>query len=340
METKERGTRWVLGFDGGCGTCGHLAQQLVDLSGGRLTVASLHSTKVQQWREQALGPDAPWAPTLFAVDGTAVRAWTGSGLVTRLGRMVGPLKLWQIATMVGGLMDQQAGPASLGRRAAIRQGLVGSAAAIALLSGTGPSHLTALAQSGGQEVWNADKLGNADFNAMERRAEGDREFQIMRQYFAQEHGRDWRGQGRAAYRILKNGKRVRDAFWVTYKSPGEHEWAHVMLTKEAGGGKEAVNGWLWRGRPTKFTDRFYVQNGNLRRENGGRVEGADEVSAADTQGAICLIGSYGPCVVGTGAVAAACAIPLVGWATCAVGAGVASGCFVAGTYANESCNEI
>lgn len=339
MDAKERGRRWVLGFDGGCGTCNHLAQQLVELSEGKLTAQNLRSPKVQPWREQALGSDAPWAPTLFAVDGVTGRAWTGTGLITRLGRLVGPQKLWKIATIVGGLMDPQAGPASPARRTVVRQGLVGMAAAFALLNGTGTSNLTALAQSDGQDDWRADRLGNADFNALERRAEGDREFQIIRDYFAQEHGRDWRGQGRAGYRILKNGKRVRDAFWVTYMSPGEDEWAHVMLTKEAGG-KESINGWLWRGKPTKFTDRFYVQNGNLRRENSGRVEGAGDVGAADTQGAICLAGSFGPCILGTGAVAAACAIPLIGWGTCGIGASVAAGCFVTGTYANDSCNEL
>lgn len=68
------GTLWVLGFDGGCGTCRTLAQDLVELSAGKLTARSLRSAQVQVWRAQALGSDAPWAPTLFAVDTDRVRA--------------------------------------------------------------------------------------------------------------------------------------------------------------------------------------------------------------------------------------------------------------------------
>lgn len=278
-------TRWILGFDGGCGTCGHLARELVALSEGKLTARSLRSAEVQRWREQALGSDAPWAPTLFAVDGTGVRAWIGPKLVLRLGRLVGPHKLWQIAGIVGGLMDPVTGPASPDRRRVIRQGLAGTAAAVALLGGgAAGSRLTALAtgptRGGGGHRF--EKLKTADFNNMQSRAENNRHFQIIRDYFAHEDGRDWRGAGRDAYRYYRSGQRERDGYWVTFKNPGETEWVHVAFTKTAKGDEKA-EGLLWRGRNRNFTDRFFVQNGNLRRDNVGRVEGADAAAVAPSE---------------------------------------------------------
>jgi hypothetical protein len=279
MGDGEHGTRWILGFDGGCGTCRYLAQQLVELSGGRLTAQSLRSAEVQGWREQALGPDAPWAPTLFAVEGEYVRAWVGKGLIARLGQLVGPHKLWQIATIVGGLMEESSGPASPGRRLVIRRGLVGTAAGIALISGVGTSRSVALAQNVASRAprYELEKLSAADFRNMEGRAERNRHFQIIREYFARQ--RDWRPQGREGIRLYENGLRARDGFALTYKAPGEREWAHVMLI-DLDRGNEKSEGYLWRGRQGKFTDRFFVQNGNLRRDNGGRVMGAGAVAAA------------------------------------------------------------
>lgn len=290
MDATGRKTQWVLGFDGGCGTCGRLAQELVELSGGTLTAKSLRSVEVQGWRERALGGDAPWVPTLFAVEGESVRAWTGKGLVARLGRLVGPHKLWRIATVVGGLMDQPTGPSSSGRRLVLRRGLAGTATALVLLGGGASvprSTALAAAPGGNREDFRLEKLKNANFKDLQDRAEKNRHFQIIRNYFAQEDGRDWRSAGRDAYRLIDNGRRERDGFWVSFKNPGETEWVHVMFTRTANGAEKS-EGWLFRGKEGKFTDRFFVQNGNLRRDNGGQVEGArTAVTAAAEIGCYC-----------------------------------------------------
>jgi hypothetical protein len=152
MGDGEHGTRWILGFDGGCAKCAYLAQELVKLSSGKLTAKNLRSPEVERWREQALGPSAPWAPTLFAVEADTVRAWVGAGLVAQLGRLVGPHKLWRIATIVGGLMNPAKGPASPGRRKVLRQGLVGSVGAMALLSGNFPATRLAVAQEASSDL--------------------------------------------------------------------------------------------------------------------------------------------------------------------------------------------
>lgn len=340
MVVGERGTRWIFGFDGGCGTCGDLARELVELSDGKLTARSLRSAEVQAWRERALGPDAPWAPTLFAIDEAGVRAWTGNALIARLGRLVGPHKLWRIATLVGGLMDQPAEPFSPSRRLVIRQGLAGTAAAFALLSGTSTSSFTALAQtddpkaastSGKRSLWSSERLKNADFEQLARRADQDRSFGTIQQYFAKQ--RDWRGGGRDGFRYLYDGKRVRDSFVQHFKEPGEKEWAHVIFVREDNG-RGGSHAYLWRGQNRNFTDEFYVQNGNLRRRNVGRVD-TQAVGAADfwdwIPGDRCdwwTIGcggvAHGPCVITTAGAAAACpatlgtaCVPLaVGTAAC------------------------
>jgi len=346
-------TQWVLGFDGGCGTCGRLAQELVALSGGKLSAKSLRSAEVQGWRGRALGPDAPWAPTLFAVEGEWVRAWTGKGLVARLARLVGPHKLWRIATIVGALMDGPEGPELPSRRLVLRQGIAGTAAALALLSGAGASPLAANAQQSGNEGaavsaaganergWRSEKLKNSDFNDLERRAKNDRAFEIIREYFGNEHeGRGWRSQGREGYRYFKNGDRVRDVYWITFKNQGEDEWAHVMFGKESGG-KENVTGLLWRGKNRRFTDRFFVQNGNLRREEGGRVDGRNVSAAQDETNVGCALGTNAPCVVGTGIMAGACMIPLVGIPACVGGSMVVGACYVAASVvATPACSDL
>lgn len=78
--------RLVLGFDAGCMTCSESARKVEERVGDRLEVRSLHEPQVEHWRNQALGVDAPWVPTLIEIDGPVVRTWTG----TRMGVYVSP----------------------------------------------------------------------------------------------------------------------------------------------------------------------------------------------------------------------------------------------------------
>lgn len=135
MRENANSTRWVLGFDGECRTGGYFAQQLVDVAEGKLAVKSLHSDEVRRWTADALALDAPPAPILFAIDDASIQAWTGNALVLRLARLLGPQKAWQATMLLGGLIEQPATPDTRNRRHILRQGLIGTMATFALLSG-------------------------------------------------------------------------------------------------------------------------------------------------------------------------------------------------------------
>jgi len=87
----------VLGFDGGCTMCSDVAERISERVGDKLEVRSLYHPQVEYWREQALGKDAPWAPTLFEIGGAReVRAWTGLRMAVRLARALGPVSTWRV----------------------------------------------------------------------------------------------------------------------------------------------------------------------------------------------------------------------------------------------------
>jgi len=94
--TDRNSARWILGFDGMCHACTDMARQVEEIAGGKLTVKSLHSQQMLTWRQQALGEHPPRIPTLLAVDGDTVRAWTHIAMGVQLARLVGPRKVWRI----------------------------------------------------------------------------------------------------------------------------------------------------------------------------------------------------------------------------------------------------
>lgn len=85
-------TEWILAFDAGCGSCTDVINRVGTPVADRLTIAGLDEERVQGLRTQALGPDAPFAPTLLEVQGDRVRGWTGPKLSLRLGRLLGPAR--------------------------------------------------------------------------------------------------------------------------------------------------------------------------------------------------------------------------------------------------------
>lgn len=212
----------------------------------------------------------------------------------------------------------------------------------AAISEPGIQLLNDVATASGKRL-TAEKLKNKDANQIERRAENDRDFNLLKEYFSHDDGRGWRQHGRDAYRIRKGGERVRDAFWITMRNPDGDQWVHVMYARE-GNGKDNSAGLLWRGdgKKGKFTNRFYVQNGNIRNDNG-RVEGADVSAQAvpdDLDQIFCPIATKGPCVVGTAAIAAACFVPLVGLVECTTGSVAAAACYEVSGSANEACKKL
>ncbi len=92
----------ILGFDAGCGTCADLAAGVQEKVGDKLEVQNLNDPQLLAWREEALGKDAKWTPTLFEVEGEKVlRAWAGWRMGYALSRKLGPSSTWQVMQALG-----------------------------------------------------------------------------------------------------------------------------------------------------------------------------------------------------------------------------------------------
>jgi hypothetical protein len=139
-----RTRRLLLGFDAGCMTCSELARRIEERVGNKIEVLSLNDPFMARWREQALGKDAPWVPTLVEVEADATRAWTGVRMGARLSRALGPLATWRVMQVLGEanddleLVDSVAARAASGlTRGQFLKGVGGVAVAISILGGTG-----------------------------------------------------------------------------------------------------------------------------------------------------------------------------------------------------------
>ncbi|QYJ16281.1 hypothetical protein Rxycam_02114 [Rubrobacter xylanophilus DSM 9941] len=134
-----RGRRLVLGYDGGCAACSALAQRIEEAVGDKLEVRSLHEPQVEHWREQALGKDAPWAPTLIEVENHHVNAWIGLRMGVALSLRLGIRGTWRIMKALGANTEPE-GISTQARpsfsRARFLKGLGGVALAVSVLSGT------------------------------------------------------------------------------------------------------------------------------------------------------------------------------------------------------------
>ena len=165
------GRRLVLGFDAGCMTCSGLAEQIEAQAGGDLEVRSLHDPQMKHWREQALGKDAAWKPTLIEISGGQTKAWTGLGLGLRLSRCLGPVATWRVMQMLGedkhggGSIAGDRGGASLESTSLTRGGFIkgalGAAAAVGALSGAGVLSSPASARVNVGE-WGPKSIGHRD----------------------------------------------------------------------------------------------------------------------------------------------------------------------------------
>lgn len=154
--------RWILGFDASCGRCSEIAKAAKNAAGEKLEVLPLEHPDIQRWREESLGANAPWVPTLIRVGATQVHSWTGLAmgmrLLTRLGP-VGAIKLFKALGEVSRASSTTTSSEdSLGRRRFFKVGAgVGIAFGI-VLTGKAP----ALADEAGKaRAWvaaNRDRL--------------------------------------------------------------------------------------------------------------------------------------------------------------------------------------
>jgi hypothetical protein len=171
VEEKDGTTRrLVLGFDAGCMTCSELARRIEERVGNKLEILSLNDPFMARWREQALGKDAPWVPTLVEVEGDAIRAWTGVRMGARLSRALGPLATWRVMQVLGEandeleLVDSVAARAASGlTRGQFLKGVGGAAVAISILGGTGklPASAEAAVSVGVEEIVGGELVGIA-----------------------------------------------------------------------------------------------------------------------------------------------------------------------------------
>ena len=161
--------RLVLGFDAGCTTCSGLARSIEEAVGDKLEVRSLSDPTMEHWRRQALGKNAPWAPTLVEVSGSNVQAWTGWRMAAHMARILGTATTWRVMQVLGeldavpvpetGVAAKLAGRLS---RAGFLKGVGGALIATSILSGT-----EALAKGTTHEGW-THPLERVRFRSQER----------------------------------------------------------------------------------------------------------------------------------------------------------------------------
>ncbi|GHJ35284.1 hypothetical protein Sm713_08930 [Streptomyces sp. TS71-3] len=96
-------TEWILAFDTDCRFCEEVVNRVRVSVDGTLTTAGLTEPRIRGLRARALREGAEWAPTLLAVDGDQVRAWTGTALSLRLARLLGPSDSLRVVRALGDL---------------------------------------------------------------------------------------------------------------------------------------------------------------------------------------------------------------------------------------------
>ncbi len=158
-------TRWLLAFDASCGTCRQISAAVAKASEGRLEVLPLTNTDVERWRQEALGADAPPAPTLLKVRLDNASAWTGPGMILPLIRQLGPRATLRVLQSLGWLRHQAAGHPlahlednGIGRKAFLRLGAGAAVAAGMMIAGKAPAFAERSRESA--QAWIEANRGN------------------------------------------------------------------------------------------------------------------------------------------------------------------------------------
>jgi hypothetical protein len=127
--------RRILAFDSSCGGCRQLSDAVARACGDRLDVLPLTHPDVVGWRERALGPDAPFAPTLLEVTEGTVRAWRGRALAARLVRSLGPRTTLDVLRALGRLRAESRGSAAAAAESVSRKRFLRIGAGLAVAGG-------------------------------------------------------------------------------------------------------------------------------------------------------------------------------------------------------------
>lgn len=157
--------RLVLGFDAGCSTCSNLAKRIEEEGNEKIEVRSLHDPQMEHWRKQALGENAPWAPTLVEVKDDKVKAWTRVQMGVRLSYVLGPVAMWRVMQALGEASasgEVETSPASKTiagfTRGQFLKGVSGSLVAISAVASVGP--LSSSAQAAEDEAIQPSKISS------------------------------------------------------------------------------------------------------------------------------------------------------------------------------------
>jgi hypothetical protein len=168
-----RSESWVLAFDAACSRCREISGVVAQACDGKLEVLPLRHPDVHRWREQAMGAQPPWAPTLLAVREGSVRAWTGPAMAVPLVRLLGVRSTVRLLRALGGLPSTRPVATSgqrLGRKRFLQLGAGLAAAAGLVLAGKTPATAAEAPECAKARAWvkaNLDKLPRnyADFAA-------------------------------------------------------------------------------------------------------------------------------------------------------------------------------
>jgi hypothetical protein len=131
-------SRWVLAFDASCSACRDTSTKVAHACDHKLEVLPLNDENVEQWRTKAYGQNPPWAPTLFLLRGSTVRAWTGRAMAVQMVRAVGVKSSLRVLRAIGNSTEAPPAPASsaehqMSRKHFLNQLAVGGALASGLL---------------------------------------------------------------------------------------------------------------------------------------------------------------------------------------------------------------
>ncbi|MFI7642922.1 bacteriocin fulvocin C-related protein [Nonomuraea sp. NPDC049400] len=125
---------WVLAFNESCSRCRTIAEKVKQSSGDKLDIRPLAHPEIQEWRTEALGEHAPWAPTLIKVGPHGVQAWTGAAMALRLLARLGPRVTWSVLAALGesrgNPADSDANKSQMGRGQFLRLAGLGIAAGV------------------------------------------------------------------------------------------------------------------------------------------------------------------------------------------------------------------
>jgi hypothetical protein len=146
-------TRWILAFNASCGTCRAISERVEQTCDGKLEVLPLTDAKVEQWRKQALGAQAPWQPTLLRIadHDTDVQAWTGPAMGLMLVRRLGLQSTTRVLAALERLRrgeEERPVSGNIGRGQFLRLCAGGAVAAGMILIGKTPAFA-----AGGNQMW-------------------------------------------------------------------------------------------------------------------------------------------------------------------------------------------